>query len=136
MNYWIFQSKPKQYDLRLDSSLVPGRKDKWDATRWRTEMHPGDLVYFWMAGPPELRGIYGWGRLTSEPYEDGSGYAVKVKYERKFPEHIPAETIGSNKELQNLMILKIAVGTNFLIDKREANAIAALINESDRPEVV
>ena len=66
MNVFLFQSAPEQYDLRKE--LRPGEFDNWHATRYRMEMHPGDIVFFWMGGDQNFRGLYGWGEITSEPY--------------------------------------------------------------------
>lgn len=72
MNYWIFQAKPERFDLRKPGTIEAGKSDDWDATRYRSEMMPGDKVFFWLAGNEDHRGIYGWGELTSEPHPGGS----------------------------------------------------------------
>jgi predicted RNA-binding protein with PUA-like domain len=133
MNYWIFQSRPERFDLR--TRLVEGQSDDWVASRYRNAMQPGDLVFFWLSGDEAIRGIYGWGKLTSEPYADSSeeGYGVKLVYEKKLREHIPVRVIREHDQLSDLLILKVAIGTNFKISPEEASAIAALIAPDERP---
>src|SRR5260370_961577 len=57
MSVFIFQSVPDRFDLREE--FEPGLDDTWYATRYRNEMRPGAVVFFWMGGPPEIRGVYG-----------------------------------------------------------------------------
>ena len=135
MNYWIFQAKPERFDMSKESSLRPGSRDSWLATRYRTEMRPGDIVYFWQAGDKVTRGIYGWGRIESEPYQRRDTYYVDVQYEGKLSEHINTRIIEEHTILTNLMILRLAIGTNFLISRREGEAIAHLMPKHNRPEV-
>ncbi|MEJ2201317.1 MAG: EVE domain-containing protein [Desulfuromonadaceae bacterium] len=113
MNYWIFQSVPERYDLRDKSNLHDGKDGWWYATRYRKKMAIGDRVFFWMGGEKDIRGIYGVGKITSEPFEDGSNHKVNIKVDKRFPHH--------------LMILKIAIGSNFLISTKEGQAILKLI---------
>jgi len=134
MNYWIFQSVPERYDLREEANLHDGLEGWWHATRYRTRMSPGDLVYFWMGGSESIRGIYGWGRISSAPYEKGSGFRVEVRVAKRLPNHIPIELIRSNPELGNLMILHMAIGSNFLINQPEAEAIRKMLPRDLQPE--
>ena len=53
MNIFVFQSVPDRYDLR--SKLLPGAHETWYATRYRSDMHSGDVVFFWMAGDERYR---------------------------------------------------------------------------------
>ena len=58
-NTFIFQVKKQpgdEGDLRI--FLVEGLTDVWLASRYQRSMAPGDVVFFWMAGPEEIRGIY------------------------------------------------------------------------------
>jgi predicted RNA-binding protein with PUA-like domain len=134
MNYWLFQSVPERYDL--SDMLVEGRKATWYATRYRTAMSPGDLVFFWLSGPENIRGIYGWGHLTSQPYHkpEWDSYGVDVQYERRLKSHIPVRSIGDTPELRDLLILRAPQATNFLLSDQEARAIANLIEPDQRPE--
>lgn len=103
MNVFIFQSVPERYDLR--EAIHPGKVDTWYATRYRNEMHPGDLVYFWMAGNEQFRGLYGWGRISSTPYleKNWDSHGVDVKYEARFSEPILAQTLRNDAVLGEML---------------------------------
>lgn len=133
MNYWIFQATPERYDLR--SELKEEKTESWYATRYRSDMHVGDLVFFWLSGPPEIRGIYGWGTLTSEPYliEERDSHFVDVEYETRLKEHIPVKQIKSTAALSDLLILRAPQATNFLLSETEAEAIIGLMKPGERP---
>jgi hypothetical protein len=135
MNFWIFQAVPGRFDLRDPANLHDGMDGWWHATRYRTRMCPGDLVYFWLGGDEATRGIYGWGRITSEPYEKHGGFRVDVHVQRRLPAPVNIAQIRATPKLDNLLILRIAIGSNFLINRREAAAIDALMPEALQPEV-
>jgi len=134
MNYWIFQAVPERYDLR--DELVEGRKVTWYATRYRSRMSPGDIVFFWLGGPEDIRGIYGWGRLTSSPYAkpEWRSYGVDVEYKKRLKLPVSIREIKSAPDLQDLLILRAPQATNFLLSPQEARAIADLIEPDQRPE--
>jgi hypothetical protein len=140
VNYWIFQSAIDDYDLRKPDTLKPGTKRPWKATRYRSYMSPEDIVFFWLAGPADVRGIYGWGILESEPYAPGKSgdFQVDVAYRRKFTNHIPAHQIAQRideRKLDELLIFRVRVGTNFLISAEQARTIAELAPSNESPEV-
>jgi hypothetical protein len=91
-NTFIFRAKRREGDegdLRI--FIVEGLTDIWLASKSHRIMAPGDIVFFWMAGKPEIRGIYGWGILISvaeKDFEDGS-LSVSVRYERRFASASP-----------------------------------------------
>lgn len=127
MNTYIFQSMPDRYDLR--EKLEPGQKDTWYATRYRNKMKPGDLVFFWMGGDKRFRGLYGWGKLISEPYikKNWKTYGVDVKYEEKFGKPITGSVIQTNKELSELLIFRAPQATNFYVDTYDLKKLLKLI---------
>ncbi len=59
MNYWIFQCKKERYDISDPDVLFDGMTGRWTANQYRSEMEPGDKVFFWLAGDKKYRGIYG-----------------------------------------------------------------------------
>lgn len=127
MNYWIFQSKRYAPSKPLPYEIA------WKATRYRGAMKPGELVYLWLSG--KAKGVYGWGYLTSDPYDRNGTWAVDYKLEKWLTKPVLAGVIKPTKALGDLLILRMAVGTNFLIDRQEATAIAALIAQTERPKV-
>jgi len=129
---FIFQALPERYDLR--EKIVEGNSAWWIASKGRDRMKAGVVVYFWMAGKPEIRGIYGWGNISGEIKQDEKGlYRVKVTYGKNFLEHesvqrhITIHEIESDPVLCNLLILRAAMGTNFLLNDNEDAAIRDLI---------
>lgn len=131
MNYWIFQSKRDRYDLT--KNIVPGEKELWVATRYRTRMNPEDIVFFWMAGDESIRGIYGWGRIRSKPHKTEHGFRVGVEYAKKLRDFLPATLLRQEAALQNMMIFNLPLGTNFYINRYEGQAIVQLIPADERP---
>lgn len=135
-NYWIFQSVPDRFDLREKRNLQNDKRDHWDATRYRSKMNTGDFVYFWMGGPREIRGIYGWGKITSKPYTRADGRpVVDVLIEQRLDQFVSVDKVRRLPSAENLMILNIAIGTNFYINHREAREIASLIAPKEKPEI-
>lgn len=128
MNIFVFQSNPERYDLR--EKIVPGETDTWYATRYRSQMHPGDLVFFWMAGDEHFRGLYGWGKLTSTPYlkEGWTSHGVDVRYEIKFAKAIRASSIRDDKTLAEMLIFRAPQATNFLLTPQQAKRLLRLID--------
>lgn len=136
-NYWIFQAVPERYDLRDVDVFNENKIVTWYATRYRPRMQKGDVVFLWLGGPPDIRGIYGWGKLVSTPYlkPQLDSYGVDVKYEKRFKNPILVELIKADPLLQNLLILRAPQATNFLLSESEARAIIHYINSEERPEV-
>lgn len=129
MTVFVFQSVPEKKDLR--SAISPGKRDTWLATRYRTEMKIGDIVFFWMSGDDRFRGLYGWGRLASKPYmkEDWEAHAVDVVYEQKFGKHVSARAVREDPALAELLIFRAPQATNFLVSDREARRLIKLVAE-------
>lgn len=128
--HWIFQAIPKRYDLR--EKMKEGEREVWLVSRYRNQMKAGDIVFMWLAGRPEIRGLYGWGRITEkEPkyYEDW-GHGIEISYERFFQEHVPSDLIKALPEFSGHMLLKMPMGTNFAIDDQQFTALVGLIEET------
>jgi len=135
MNYWIFQSVIEQYDLR--ESLQEGKTVSRRASRYRQQMSPGDVVFFWLGGPDDVRGIYGWGTLLSTPHPtaEGQQFKVDVRYDKRLKTYVSVKRIRQLDELQNILILRAPQATNFILSKDEARAIASLMDPSERPRI-
>jgi hypothetical protein len=126
---FIFQSVPERYDL--SEIIKPGERDTWYATRYRGEMHPGDPVFFWMAGAPPTRGLYGWGRIASEPYLKAGwdSHGVDVIYEVRFKQHISAGSVRADPRLSELLIFRAPQSTNFLLPTDQAERLVEFVRE-------
>lgn len=136
-NVFVFQSLPERFDLR--QKLIEGQPDTWYATRYRGEMKPGDIVFFWMAGDAHFRGMYGWGRLTSPPYiEDGwKAHGVDVLYECKFSQRITPKEISADDELARMLLFRAPQATNFLLTETEAPKLIKLVlSKNERAPVL
>ena len=116
-----------------------GKEGWWNANQYRAEMKPGDFVFFWLAGDRSYRGIYGWGKLTSEPYlweEDDKKYYVDYICEKRIDPYLPIQKIESKPELQNIQILNMPIGSNFLLNEKEGKAIFDMIDNEFRTKEV
>jgi len=129
VSVFVFQSVPERYDLRQE--IKPGQPDTWYATRYRNEMAPGAIVFFWMAGDEHFRGLYGWGHLTSAPYlkSGWDGHGVDVVYHTKFKRAILAKSLREDPELSKLLILRSPQATNFLLTDSEAKRLVRLVRD-------
>lgn len=129
MHIFIFQSVPERYDLR--NELKRGRTDTWYATRYRSQMSPGDYVFFWMGGDENVRGLYGWGVLKSSAYikPNWDTFGVDVEYKVRFKRPILARYVKSDVTLNNLLIFKAPSASNFLLDEKEARQLLSLVEK-------
>jgi hypothetical protein len=129
MGVFVFQSVPERYDLR--KVIQPKESDTWYATRYRNEMHVGDLVFFWMAGDEYFRGLYGWGRISKPPYlkEGWDSHGVEVRYEAKFKKPILAKRLRDDEMLSDMLIFRAPQATNFLLTADQAKRLVRLIRD-------
>jgi predicted RNA-binding protein with PUA-like domain len=136
MDYWIFQAIPQRFDLR--KGIVEGKQDTWDATRYLKLLKPDDIVFFWQAGSEDVRGVYGWGRVVSQPYikPEWTKHGIDVIYEKRLRPHISVKEIKTIPALKDMLILRTAQNTNFLLSEDEARAISKLMKPEQRPEEI
>ena len=130
---FLFQATAANYERARPE---PGKTVWWRAQRYRSLMHPGSLVFFWVAGEDTIRGLHGWGRLASEPYKKDADFLVDVRFERHIEPHIGASAIRGDKVLADHPIFTVRVGSNFLLDDAELRALIVLIPLPQRPELV
>lgn len=125
--HWLFQSVPKRYDLAKE--MREGAIETWLVTRFMDSIKRGDIVFFWMAGSPDIRGLYGWGKVISEcpQYSKGWGYGVDVKYEKKLTVHIPAGEVKRLPSFADFVLFKTAIGTNFRLSEEQAADLFKLV---------
>src|SRR4051812_48416606 len=131
MNTFIFQAVPERYDLRQE--LRAGKSDTWYATRYRNDMNASDIVFFWMGGDQDSRGLYGWGTLTSGAYlkSDWESHGVDVRYEVRFAKPILATDLKKEPILKDLLILRAPQATNFLLTEQQASDLRKFIRARD-----
>jgi len=94
-------------------------------------MHPGDLVFFWMAGDEHFRGLYGWGRIASKPYlKAGWGsHGVDVSYVVKFEKPVMATSLRSDAQLTDMLIFRAPQATNFLLSPEQAKHLIRFVKK-------
>lgn len=127
---WLFQSIPRRYNLK--DKMQAGESETWLVTRYMDEMKKGDLVFLWMAGPPEIRGLYGWGRVSDDKprfFKDW-GYGIAVRYERKFRDHILFSEVKALWAFSDFVLFKTAIGTNFKLSDEQTEALTDLIRRT------
>ena len=129
---FIFQSVPERYDLR--TRVRSGLRASWVVGRYGNQMKKDDIVYFWLGGDPSIRGLYSWGVITDdEPkFYEGRGYRIEVEYRRFFldyqpPMYIPGEEVRADPILENHLLFRMPIGTNFILTNEEDQAIRAII---------
>jgi hypothetical protein len=122
MNVFIFQAVLSD-DFRGD--MQEGRQGTWLATRYQNYMSPKDYVFFWLAGDESIRGLYGWGVLTSSVKDDGVDFEYKVKFDKP----ILARDIRTDLVLKNLMIFRAPQASNFILDAKEAKRLLEVISK-------
>jgi hypothetical protein len=133
MSSFIFQATTERHDLRFWPSV--GQTVDWRAQRYRSLMRPEELVFFWRAGEAEFRGIHGWGHLDSLPYEQDGQFRVKVRFEHRLAPHISAAQLQSDSTLRDLQIFSVRVGSNFLLEPTELEALLRHVPAEQRPQL-
>ncbi|MCP2004627.1 UNVERIFIED_ORG: putative RNA-binding protein with PUA-like domain [Buttiauxella agrestis ATCC 33320] len=140
MNYWIFQCKKERFDISEPDILFDGMTGWWTANQYRSEMMPGDMVFFWLAGDKKYRGIYGIGELTSTPYqwekENNKGFSVNIKCKKRLNQYLPVNKIQENRALLDLQILNMPMGSNFLLNKLEGQTLEAMTKNHINGDIV
>ena len=129
---FLFQAKPERYPLK--ERIQVGRRANWVASRFRKQMIRGEIVYFWQSGDETTRGIYGWGEISADhPKQDSQGiYRVEVTYQcclldHERHDHLRVSVLKEHPVLKNLLILRSAIGTNFLLNEEEDSALRDLL---------
>ena len=131
MSGFLFQATADNYDLRVQPE--PGAVISWRAQRHRSLMLPGKIVFFWLAGDIDYRGLHGWGALTSRPYERGDHYRVDVRFDHRIVPHVPASAVQGDPVLRDHQIFTLRTGSNFLLEDHEVRALVSLIPAGQQP---
>lgn len=130
MNYWIFQSNPKRFDL--EAAIKGLKKDTFTVNQYGNIIKEGDKIFFWISG--DEAGIIGHGEVLTNP-EVLKPYGGAKKFQkdsnldneklRVWVSYYPTEKRIMRKDLlynypnifSNLSIIKQPQGTNFRIDE-------------------
>lgn len=137
---WIFQANPEIYDVRGAVRKLP--EFAWRVTRHKEDIASGHRVYLWESGPEG--GIVALAEVISPvnagpmPHEDISFERQPEKSEPDRPwvrlrvmgivePALGRAEIASRSELSNLRILRQPQGTNFAVEKREAEVLEDLL---------
>jgi len=90
-----------------------------------------------MGGPPWLRGVYGWGEIAGLASFDPSDekFGIMVRCRRKFQQPLLASTIAKVVALQQMLIIRAPLGTNFPLSPQEKAGLVDLLPPDDRPRL-
>lgn len=130
-NVWMFQAHPRIYDL--ENGLRREKYNDWQVTRYRGEVQPGETVVYWKAG--EHRGIYGLGKIISNPHQRSDGdWVVDVEYLGHLKQPIYHDEFIDHPILSQMHIMRSAQGTNFRITSEEWTALEPVLGEIIPPD--
>jgi predicted RNA-binding protein with PUA-like domain len=142
--YWIFQANPKIY--RLAEALCDLDRIAWRVNQHTSEIHTGDEVLLWQAGPQA--GIYALAVVESEPekFTDDDPYWRDPSLHRtpklgtwlritcRFLDRpVLRSDLLKDPALGNLSILKFTQGTNFPVSPEEWGHVMELLGIQPRP---
>ncbi len=124
---WLFQFKADE-----DAEWLRAREQEhrvlWRILRWASETRPGDLIFFWEAGP--RGGLRGWGVVTEPPFDEatemGRRWRVLVHESLWLTTPIPREEALSIFREDN-HFLRMPQGSNFRVDPEEARRLIGLM---------
>lgn len=145
-NVWIFQGNPDTFDIMgyLQAGLD---RITWSVTRYAKQIKVGDLVYLWQAkGSRQARsGIVASARVISQVWKGVDDQAslpfwvlpeqannvqsrVWLKVDRVANEReiLQREWLLEDPVCRDLLILRQAAGTNYLVNKLQAGRLEAL----------
>lgn len=149
MQTWIFQCNPDQFDIDAYLASRPVRF-VWLVTRYAEDMRPGDRVFVWKTGTDA--GIIAEAEITGTP-EPLAEELEALPYWRtnleKRNDVVPRTRmrllrVAGSREilrrdwcredpvLRDLPNLKMAAGTNYPIEPRQAERLAALWSRTGR----
>ena len=122
---WLFQANPKVWIGFSENfkQQTAGATGDWTVTTHGKEMHPGDRVLIWEAGPKA--GLLAIGELTGEPFER----KVPLRYTHILTEPIPRATFLQDPVLKNMQHIRAPQGSNFTVTQEEWEALQKLINQ-------
>lgn len=98
---WVIKCHPRR--TPIEAMRAAGKAEsRWCvAANYRTRLiRPGDRVLFWVSAHPR-RGIWGAGRVTGPPTDDGTGFSVPVHIPL-FDEPLTAAQLASVEGLRSM----------------------------------
>ncbi|MDQ0246141.1 5-methylcytosine-specific restriction protein A [Bacillus fengqiuensis] len=145
-NTWIFQGNPLYF--RIDDYVQEHDRWLWSLNQehYKDRIQNGDTVYIWRSdgGQKGTGGIIARGKITAQPKEteDASDYwitegdteereSIPVKREQLLM-HSPVTrgTLAEHSILQDLLILRMANQTNYLLSPEHGEALDKLWNHT------
>ena len=143
---WIFQGSPQIYDVK--TAIRELNEFHWLVRQHKSAIRVGDLVYIWASGPDG--GLLGTGTVLTEATECEQPEAekqywinqpeerveprIRIKREQIFEQPITRqELIKSNQGSLNFSLLRAPQGTNFSVNKNEAQILNQIT--ADRPTI-
>ncbi len=143
---WIFQGNPLKYDLYNSLSDENLKEDTWLVSRYRNEMHIGDIALIWKAR--YASGIYAVGDIVTHPQEmfdlpesrkywkfqsDRNKKALRVivryKLKLKLINALFSKELKKISGLQSMEIFIQPQGTNFRVKSSEWQIISDLLKQ-------
>jgi 5-methylcytosine-specific restriction protein A len=131
MSTWIFQCNPDRFDLLADWTATS--EAQWSANQHRTEMQPGDTVYFRISGP--TAGLYGIGTILTECYphtDDFGEWKVDVSYDRLIDPPLLRAESDQIRVLKEFPALQGRQATNFRVTEDIEIELEVLLQSPDR----
>ena len=128
MRYWLMKSEPDDFSI---DDLARKKREPWSGVRnyqarnyMRDEMRVGDGVLFYHSSC-EVPGVYGLGKVASEPYPDPTQFdrrsdyydaespkeqprwqLVDVAYDRTFAKPVTLDVLKADPRLEGLLALR------------------------------
>jgi MoxR-like ATPase len=142
--HWVFQASPAVFDLPAFLAAASERPtDDWKVSKHWKDMHRGDRVAFWVAGPKG--GMTALGELISEPFKAaqpvdpddprGDGWRVRVRYDTRIESPIDAAKAKADEILASLPMFAFPAGTNFPITGAHWQRIVELTLQQQPPTI-
>ncbi len=149
MKNFIFQGSPDIFDIDgyLTEAAEKNIPIRWEVKRYANDMNIGDRAFLWRAAgkQKEVGGVVGVGTIISKPALTKDDELSKKYWREERPEseamRVEIEVTGLNlgarevvqrkwmladPVLENLMILKMASGTNFPLTPAHAERLLQL----------
>ncbi len=133
MNYWLVKQEPEKYSF---DKLIADGKTVWDGVRNYQarnnlrEMKTGDKVLFYHS--VSEKGVVGLAEVSKENFPDPSDkkwIAVEFVPLEKFANPVTLDEIKSQKDLQNIALIKQSRLSVMPLTKKEFETILSMNGE-------